>query len=152
VQWEKLLLERAYLLDVTAPELTVLIGGLRVLGANHGGSSNGVFTDKKGVLTIDFFVNLLDVAPNGSRRSPRRTSTKMRPRLRSVRSVLIVAGTTSGRSQPWVRSDVWFDASRWAQASRCANCPRELKGFGAAAHREPPGAAMRFSARSAGDR
>jgi catalase-peroxidase len=58
---EKLLLERAYLLDVTAPELTVLIGGLRVLGANHGGSSNGVFTDRKGVLTNDFFVNLLDV-------------------------------------------------------------------------------------------
>jgi catalase-peroxidase len=61
VQLEKLLLERAYLLDVTAPELTVLIGGLRVLGANHGGSSNGVFTDTKGVLTNDFFVNLLDV-------------------------------------------------------------------------------------------
>jgi catalase-peroxidase len=60
-QLEKLLLERAYLLDVTAPELTVLIGGLRVLGANHGGSSNGVFTDKKGVLTNDFFVNLLDI-------------------------------------------------------------------------------------------
>jgi catalase-peroxidase len=60
-QLEKLLLERAYLLDVTAPELTVLIGGLRVLGANHGGSSNGVFTDRKGVLTNDFFVNLLDI-------------------------------------------------------------------------------------------
>jgi catalase-peroxidase len=59
---EKLLLERAYLLDVTAPELTVLIGGLRVLGANHGGSSHGVFTAGKGALTNDFFVNLLDVA------------------------------------------------------------------------------------------
>ncbi|MDT5338924.1 MAG: catalase-peroxidase, partial [Mycobacterium sp.] len=59
---EKLLLERAYLLDVTAPELTVLIGGLRVLGANHGGSSHGVFTADKGALTNDFFVNLLDVA------------------------------------------------------------------------------------------
>jgi catalase-peroxidase len=58
---EKLLLERAYLLDPTAPELTVLVGGLRVLGANHGGSSSGVFTDRKGVLTNDFFVNLLDV-------------------------------------------------------------------------------------------
>ena len=58
---EKLLLERAYMLDVTAPELTVLIGGLRVLGANHGGNSHGVFTDKQGVLTNDFFVNLLDV-------------------------------------------------------------------------------------------
>ncbi len=58
---EKHLLERAYLLDVTAPELTVLIGGLRALGANHGGSKHGVFTDKPGVLTNDFFVNLLDM-------------------------------------------------------------------------------------------
>jgi catalase-peroxidase len=58
---EKLLLEKAYLLDVTAPELTVLIGGLRALGANHGGTKHGVFTDKPGVLTNDFFVNLLDM-------------------------------------------------------------------------------------------
>jgi catalase-peroxidase len=60
-QLEELLLEKAYLLDVTAPELTVLIGGLRALGANHGGSKHGVFTDKPGVLTNDFFVNLLDM-------------------------------------------------------------------------------------------
>jgi catalase-peroxidase len=58
---EKLLLEKAYFLDVTAPELTALIGGLRALGANHGGSKHGVFTDKPGVLTNDFFVNLLDM-------------------------------------------------------------------------------------------
>ena len=58
---EKHLLEKAYLLDVTAPELTVLIGGLRALGANHGGTKHGVFTDKPGVLTNDFFVNLLDM-------------------------------------------------------------------------------------------
>jgi catalase-peroxidase len=58
---EQLLLERAYLLGVTGPELTVLIGGLRALGANHGGSKHGVFTDKTGVLTNDFFVNLLDM-------------------------------------------------------------------------------------------
>jgi catalase-peroxidase len=58
---EHLLLEKAYLLGVTAPELTVLIGGLRALGANHGGSKHGVFTDKTGVLTNDFFVNLLDM-------------------------------------------------------------------------------------------
>ena len=58
---EQLLLEKAYLLDVTAPELTALIGGLRALGANHGGSKHGVFTDKPGVLTNDFFVNLLDM-------------------------------------------------------------------------------------------
>jgi catalase-peroxidase len=58
---EKHVLERAYLLDVTAPELTVLIGGLRALGANHGGTKHGVFTDRPGVLTTDFFVNLLDM-------------------------------------------------------------------------------------------
>jgi len=58
---EQLLLERAYLLGVTGPELTVLIGGLRALGANHGGSKHGVFTDTPGVLTNDFFVNLLDM-------------------------------------------------------------------------------------------
>jgi catalase-peroxidase len=59
---EQLLLERAYLLGTTAPELTVLVGGLRALGANHGGSKHGVFTDKPGVLTNDFFVNLLDMS------------------------------------------------------------------------------------------
>jgi len=58
---EQLLLERAYLLGVTAPELTALIGGLRALGANHGGSKHGVFTDKPGTLSTDFFVNLLDM-------------------------------------------------------------------------------------------
>jgi catalase-peroxidase len=59
---EQLLIERAYLLGVTAPELTVLVGGLRALGANHGGSKHGVFSDKTGVLTNDFFVNLLDMS------------------------------------------------------------------------------------------
>jgi catalase-peroxidase len=58
---EQLLVEKAYLLNVTAPELTVLVGGLRALDANHGGSKHGVFTDKPGVLTNDFFVNLLDM-------------------------------------------------------------------------------------------
>ncbi|MGF0316381.1 catalase/peroxidase HPI [Nocardia fluminea] len=57
---ERLLLDRAYMLDVTAPQLTVLIGGLRALGANYGGSAHGVFTDRPGVLSNDFFVNLLD--------------------------------------------------------------------------------------------
>ncbi|WP_186000837.1 catalase/peroxidase HPI [Nocardia otitidiscaviarum] len=57
---ERLLLDRAYMLDVTAPQLTVLIGGMRALGANHGGSEHGVFTDRPGTLTNDFFVNLLD--------------------------------------------------------------------------------------------
>ncbi|WP_037671988.1 catalase/peroxidase HPI [Streptomyces griseus] len=58
---EYLLLDRANLLTLSAPELTVLVGGLRVLGANQGGSSHGVFTDTPGKLTNDFFVNLLDL-------------------------------------------------------------------------------------------
>ncbi|BBY88975.1 catalase/peroxidase HPI [Mycolicibacterium tokaiense] len=60
-QLEQLLVDKAYFLDLTAPEMTVLIGGLRALGANHGGSKHGVFTDSPGVLSTDFFVNLLDM-------------------------------------------------------------------------------------------
>jgi catalase-peroxidase len=56
---ETLLVERSYLLGLTAKEMTVLVGGLRVLGANAGGSKHGVFTDRPGTLTNDFFVNLL---------------------------------------------------------------------------------------------
>ena len=56
---EELLVDRAHLLTLTAPEMTVLIGGLRVLGANVGGATHGVFTDRPGVLTNDFFVNLI---------------------------------------------------------------------------------------------
>ncbi len=58
---EYLLVDRANLLTLTAPEMTVLVGGLRVLGANHGGSTHGVLTDRVGTLTNDFFVNLLDM-------------------------------------------------------------------------------------------
>ena len=61
VPTEKLLVDRAQLLTLTAPEMTVLVGGLRVLGANYGGTSHGVFTDKPGQLTNDFFVNILDM-------------------------------------------------------------------------------------------
>jgi len=59
---EEMLLDRAQLLRLTASEMTVLVGGLRVLGANHGGSAHGVFTDRVGVLSNDFFVNLTDMA------------------------------------------------------------------------------------------
>ncbi len=62
VSAEELLLDRAQLMGLTAPEMTVLIGGLRVLGTNHGGTKVGVFTDREGVLTNDFFVNLTDMA------------------------------------------------------------------------------------------
>ncbi|MCE4537047.1 catalase/peroxidase HPI [Pelomonas sp. P7] len=57
----ELLLDKAHLLGLSAPEMTALVGGLRVLGANVGGSSHGVFTTRPGVLTQDFFVNLLDM-------------------------------------------------------------------------------------------
>jgi catalase-peroxidase len=61
VPTEELLLDRAQLLGLSAAEMTVLVGGLRVLGANEGGSKHGVFTDRVGQLTNDFFVNLLDM-------------------------------------------------------------------------------------------
>ncbi|EOW9090801.1 catalase/peroxidase HPI [Vibrio cholerae] len=59
---EEMLLDKAQLLRLTAPEMTVLIGGMRVLGTNYGGSQHGVFTDRVGVLTNDFFVNLTDMS------------------------------------------------------------------------------------------
>ncbi len=58
---EHLLVDKAQLLTLTAPEMTALVGGLRVLGANSGSGKHGVFTDKPGVLSTDFFVNLLDM-------------------------------------------------------------------------------------------
>ena len=59
---EELLLDRTQLLGLTAHEMTVLVGGMRVLGTNHGGTKHGVFTDREGALTNDFFVNLTDMA------------------------------------------------------------------------------------------
>lgn len=61
VQPEEMLLDRAQLLGLTAPEMTVLIGGMRVLGTNHGNTKHGVFTDREGVLTNDFFIHLTDM-------------------------------------------------------------------------------------------
>lgn len=59
---EEMLLDRTQLMGLTAPEMTVLIGGMRVLDTNHGGSKHGVFTDQPGVLSNDFFINLTDMA------------------------------------------------------------------------------------------
>jgi catalase-peroxidase len=59
---EELLVDKAHLMTLTAPELTVLVGGLRVLGANYGGTRHGVFTSRPGALTNDFFLNLLDMS------------------------------------------------------------------------------------------
>ena len=58
---EELLVDKAQLLTLSAPEMTVLVGGLRVLGANFDGSRHGVFTDREGTLSPDFFTNLLDM-------------------------------------------------------------------------------------------
>ncbi len=62
VQPEEMMLDRTQLMGLTAPEMTVLVGGMRVLGTNHGGTKDGVLTDREGELTNDFFVNLTDMA------------------------------------------------------------------------------------------
>lgn len=62
VSAEELMLDRTQLMGLTAPEMTVLVGGMRVLGTNHGGTKHGVFTDREGVLSTDFFVNLTDMS------------------------------------------------------------------------------------------
>ena len=64
VKPEELLLDRAQLMGLTAAEMTVLVGGMRVLGTNHGGTKHGIFTDRPGALTNDFFVNLTDMSYN----------------------------------------------------------------------------------------
>jgi len=61
VSAEELMLDRTQLMRLTAPEMTVLVGGMRVLGTNHGGTKHGVFTEREGALTNDFFVNLTDM-------------------------------------------------------------------------------------------
>jgi catalase-peroxidase len=61
VSAEELMLDRTQLMGLTAPEMTVLVGGMRVLGTNHGGTNHGVFTEREGELTNDFFVNLTDI-------------------------------------------------------------------------------------------
>ncbi len=70
VSAEELLIDRAQLLGLTAPEMSALVGGLRVLGANHDGTAHGVFTDRPGQLTNDFFVNLLDMGTEWKATSP----------------------------------------------------------------------------------
>ena len=62
VSAEEMLVDRAQLMDLTGPEMTVLLGGMRAMGTNHGGTAHGVFTDRVGALTTDFFVNLTDMA------------------------------------------------------------------------------------------
>ncbi|MGW3957879.1 catalase/peroxidase HPI [Streptomyces sp. NPDC004752] len=82
---EYLLLDRANLLTLSAPELTVLVGGLRVLGANHDGSTLGVLTDAPGTLTNDFFVNLLDLGTTWQATSEDQTTFEGRDATGAVR-------------------------------------------------------------------
>jgi catalase-peroxidase len=77
---EYLLVDKAQLLTLTAPEMTVLIGGLRVLGANYGGSKHGVFTSRPGALTNDFFVYLLDMGTEWKRTDEHGTQFEGRDR------------------------------------------------------------------------
>ncbi|UIJ45871.1 catalase/peroxidase HPI [Sphingomonas cannabina] len=105
VPTEELLVDRAQLLGLSAPEMTVLVGGLRVLGANHDGSKHGVFTDRPGQLTNDFFVNLLDmgtawkeVDPAGDEEfvgTDRRTD---RPRWTATRTDLVFGSNSQLRA------------------------------------------------------
>ncbi|MFO1306273.1 MAG: catalase/peroxidase HPI [Burkholderiales bacterium] len=82
---EALLVDRAQLLTLTAPEMTVLVGGLRVLGANAGGSPHGVLTDRVGVLGNDFFVHLLDMGTEWKAMSPARDVFEGRDRATGAR-------------------------------------------------------------------
>ena len=101
---EELLVDRAQLLTLTAPEMTALIGGLRVLGANFGGSELGVFTNRKGMLTNDFFVNLL------------KTSTTMKWEA-STDGVFVAHDRASGEKQ-WAgtRVDLIFGSNSQLRA------------------------------------
>jgi catalase-peroxidase len=78
---EYLLVDRANLLTLSAPEMTVLVGGLRVLGANTGGSTTGVLTDRPGVLSNDFFVNLLDLGTHWTSTSDAQDTFEGRDRV-----------------------------------------------------------------------
>ena len=111
VKTEELLLDRASLLGLSVPEMTVLLGGLRVLGANYKDAPEGVFTNRKGQLTNDFFVNLLDndtfwkVVDDKRRRGVHR----LRPRRPARRS--------GGRPAP---------TSSSARTASCARSPRSM--------------------------
>jgi catalase-peroxidase len=103
---EELLVDRAQLMTLTAPEMTVLIGGLRVLGANHGGSELGVFTDRPGTLSNDFFVNLLG------------TSTSMKWEATSDPAGVFVARDRATGAKKWsgTRVDLIFGSNSQLRA------------------------------------
>jgi len=81
VNSEELLIDKAQLLTLTAPEMTVLVGGMRALGANYDGSKHGIFTDRPGVLSNDFFVNLLDMGTTWRAADPSQNGFEGRDRV-----------------------------------------------------------------------
>ncbi|MCE8548344.1 catalase/peroxidase HPI [Ruegeria pomeroyi] len=99
---EEMLVDRAQLLGLTAPEMTVLVAGLRVLGANHGGSSHGVLTDRPGVLSTDFLTNLLDMGtewkPSGKGVYEGRDRTSGAPRWTATRVDLVFGSNSQLRA------------------------------------------------------
>jgi catalase-peroxidase len=92
------LIDRAALLNLTAPELTVLVGGLRVLGTNHDNSSLGVFTDRVGVLTNDWFVNLLDLGTTWTPEGPNYKGAGPRGEWTGTRADLVFASNAELRA------------------------------------------------------
>jgi catalase-peroxidase len=109
---EEMLLDRAQLLTLTAPEMTALVGGLRVLGANHGGAAHGVLTSRAGQLTNDFFVNLLDPATEWRATSAARDSFEGRDRKTGARrwSASRVDLAFGSNSQLRAVAEVWGSA------------------------------------------
>jgi len=108
VSAEALLVDKAQLLTLTAPEMTVLVGGMRVLKTNFGGAQHGVFTQRPEALTNDFFVNLLDMATEWSRSRKTRMSLKAAIAKTGALKwtgtrVDLVFGSTPN-SAPWLKS------------------------------------------------
>jgi catalase-peroxidase len=99
---EELMLDRTQLMGLTAPEATVLIGGMRVIGTNHGGTKHGVFTDNEGALTNDFFVNLTDMnlvwEPAGENLYKMRDSTNGQVKYSATRVDLVFGSNSILRS------------------------------------------------------
>jgi catalase-peroxidase len=108
----EMLLDRAQLLTLTAPEMTALAGGLRVLGANHGGAAHGVLTSRAGQLTNDFFVNLLDPATEWRATSAARDTFEGRDRKTGARrwSASRVDLAFGSNSQLRAVAEVWGSA------------------------------------------
>ena len=105
---EALLIDKAQLLTLTAPEMTVLVGGLRVLDTNAGGAKHGVFTKRPGALTNDFFVNLLDMG------------TEWKPASEDAETCSRGAIARRARSSGPARASIWSSA----RTRSCAPWPR----------------------------